>query len=84
MLFLIIIENHFNEILELIRHAKQKAILTVNSELINLYWNVGKYISDKTSADNWGKSIVSSLSEFIKEKDPSIIGFSSQNLWRMK
>ena len=73
-------ENHFEEILELIKQAKQKAILAVNSELIDLYWNIGKYISDKTSADNWGKGVVSSLSEFIKEKDPSIKGFSSSEL----
>jgi predicted nuclease of restriction endonuclease-like (RecB) superfamily len=77
-------EQHFDKIIELIKHAKQKAFLAVNSELINLYWDVGKYISDKTSSDNWGKSVVASLSEFIKEKDPTIKGFSSQNLWRMK
>ena len=78
------VDKYFGEILNLIVHAKQKAIIAVTSELINLYWNVGKYISEKTIAENWGKGIVNNLSEFIKEKDPSIKGFSSQNLWRMK
>ncbi len=76
--------KNFHEIFDLIVQAKQQAILAVNSELINLYWNIGKYISEKTIAENWGKSIVKNLSDYIQEKDASIKGFSSQNLWRMK
>ena len=42
------------------------------------------HILTKTTKDNWGKSIVTELAEFIKTKDPTIKGFNSRGLWRMK
>ena len=78
------IEKNFDDILQLIVVAKEKAVLAVNTELIGLYWNIGKYISEKVSSSEWGKVIVKNLSEYIFRKEPDIKGFSSQNLWRMK
>ena len=78
------IEKNFDNILQLIIVAKEKAVLAVNTELIGLYWNIGKYISKKVSSSEWGKGIVKNLSEYIFRKEPDIKGFSSQNLWRMK
>ena len=76
--------QNFNEILRTIQASKQKALQQVNTTLIELYWEVGKYISAKTISENWGKSVVKELSEYIKEKEPTIKGFSDKNLWRMK
>ncbi len=83
------IKNHiqtssFNEIVILIKNSKQKAFSQVNSTLIELYWNIGQYISKKTIQEKWGKSIVEELAIFIKQKEPMIQGFSDKNLWRMK
>ena len=83
------IKNHiqtssFNEIVILIKNSKQKAFSQVNSTLIELYWNIGQYISKKTIQEKWGKSIVQELAIFIKQKEPMIQGFSDKNLWRMK
>ena len=78
------ITKHFDEVFVLIQNAKQKAIASVNSELIDLYWNVGKLISERTKEGSWGKGVVDSLSKFIQDQDPTIKGFSSQNLWRMR
>ncbi len=77
-------EINFNELLSLITTSKQKAIKQVNSTLIELYWEIGKYISTKTIKENWGKSIVKELANYIKLQDPLIKGFSDKNLWRMK
>ena len=52
--------------------------------MINLYWNIGKYISEKIKKSEWGKGIVSNLSDYIKQTERDIKGFSTQNLWRMK
>ena len=76
--------ENFNEILSTIQISKQKAYTQVNSTLIELYWEVGKYISTKTIKENWGKSIVKELANYIKMQDPTIKGFNSRNLWRMK
>ena len=40
-------ENDFLYIVSLIKSAKERALLSVNTELINLYWGIGQYISNK-------------------------------------
>ena len=76
--------QNFNEILITIQSSKQKALQQVNTTLIELYWEIGKYISTKTIKENWGKSVVKELADYIKEKEPTLKGFSDKNLWRMK
>ena len=77
-------EKEFIEIVNIIQKAKEKALISVNKELIELYWQVGKYISNKVKRTKWGKSIVSELADYISKKEPEIKGFSSSNIWRMK
>ena len=69
--------QNFNEILKTIQTSKQKALQQVNSALIELYWNVGKYISTKTLKENWGKGVVEDLAEYIKKQEPTLKGFTS-------
>jgi predicted nuclease of restriction endonuclease-like (RecB) superfamily len=76
--------DNLNEILSTIQNSKQKALQQVNSTLIELYWNIGKYISTKTIKENWGKSVVKELAKFIEQKEPTLKGFSDKNFWRMK
>ena len=56
----------------------------VNKSLIELYWEVGKFISSKCVSDKWGMATVRQLAAHIKEHEPSITGFSARNLWRMR
>jgi len=78
------LKTQFNEVLSQILQAKQKAIQQVNVALIELYWDVGRYVSQQVHSQHWGKSVVSELAFFIKENEPNIKGFSARNLWRMK
>jgi predicted nuclease of restriction endonuclease-like (RecB) superfamily len=78
------LKQQFSEITTLIAKAKAKAYQAVNKELVNLYWNVGEYVSKQVAAKAWGKSVVKELADFIQISEPNIKGFSSQNLWRMK
>jgi len=81
------IENHknsFNEVLTLIQKSRQVAYNQVNQTLMKLYWSVGEYISHKTTKENWGRGVVEELAKYIKEKDPTIGGFTTRNIWRMK
>ncbi len=74
----------FQHIVELIKHARHRSLAAVNTEMISLYWNVGRFISSKIESDGWGKATVQSLAAFIRRKEPHATGFSSQNLWRMR
>jgi len=77
-------EKRFADIIELIKNSRANALKSVNTELINLYWNIGEYISKKVEQSDWGKSVVKELSDFIQKNEPEIKGFSDKNLWRMK
>jgi predicted nuclease of restriction endonuclease-like (RecB) superfamily len=77
-------DNRFTAIIQLIKQSRTNAIKAVNIELINLYWNIGEYISKKIEQSEWGDSVVTELATFIQTHEPEIKGFSDKNIWRMK
>jgi predicted nuclease of restriction endonuclease-like (RecB) superfamily len=78
------LQADFDVVLEMIAAARTKAITAVNTTLIDLYWNIGQYISQKIAADGWGKGTVKVLAEAIQRRYPGASGYSAQNLWRMR
>ncbi len=62
------LQTQFNEVLFAIDDAKGKVYHNINKELITLYWNIGKYISDKIESKLWGKSVVENLASYISQK----------------
>jgi len=74
----------FEEIVAIIERSREKAFRAVNRELIEMHWEIGRYISEKVTASNWGKSVVQEFSLFIQSHFVGIKGFSTQNIWRMK
>jgi predicted nuclease of restriction endonuclease-like (RecB) superfamily len=77
-------EAGFAEIVSLIAAARQRALQSVNTTLIDLYWQVGEYISRKIEASEWGDGIVPQLAEYIARTQPGQRGFTRDNLFRMK
>ena len=78
------ISAQFADVVGMIRIAKQRAYAAVNSELIELYWQIGAYISQQVEKAAWGKSVVEQLADYIRTQESNSEGFSKQNLWRMK
>ncbi len=78
------LQPHFSEVITLIKKARRDAFRAVNVELINLYWEIGRYISERTESEGWGKSTVQQLANYIAQNEPDAKGFSDKNLWRMK
>lgn len=76
--------SDFGEVIQLIQKARNNAYRAVNSELINLYWDIGRYISERTQREGWGKCTVAQLAQYIQLKENNSKGFSDKNLWRMK
>ncbi|HFK5568707.1 TPA: PDDEXK nuclease domain-containing protein [Elizabethkingia meningoseptica] len=77
-------EQSFTEVIHLIRQSRIRAVRAVNTELINLYWSIGAYISEKVEQAEWGQSVVKELAGYIQRTEPEIKGFSDKNMWRMK
>ena len=77
-------EEQFVEVLNQIQTAKQQAFQQVNETLVQLYWNIGKYISEQIEEAHWGKGVVLELANYIQTNAPDLKGFSDKNLWRMK
>ena len=77
-------DNRFTDIVQLIKRSRTNAIRAVNAELINLYWNIGAYISKKIEQAEWGDSVVTELANFIQTYEAELKGFSDKNIWRMK
>lgn len=75
--------NSFAEIAKLIQDRRARVLRAVNTELIDLYWEIGKILSHKVRQAEWGRGTVTELANFLKIKEPSIKGFSASNLWRM-
>lgn len=69
---------------ERVRAAQLAALRAVNTELVGLYWDIGRMIVGRQEAAGWGKAVVARLSEDLKREFPGVAGFSVQNLWYMR
>lgn len=74
----------FNEITQLIVAARQRAVQAVNTELIELHWQVGAYISRKIESAEWGDGVVAQLAAHLALSQPGLRGFTRRNLFRMR
>lgn len=74
--------SFFNDIRQRIRQAQYEAMKAVNTEIIALYWEIGRSIAEK-QADGWGKSVVEQLAADLQREFPGIKGFGSRNIWYM-
>lgn len=66
-------------------YSKQiKITISVNTELLHLYWIIGKSISEKLKNSNWGANVIETLAKDLKNEFPSQKGFSRSNLFSMR
>lgn len=76
--------NNFSNIISIIEAAKQRAMKAVNAELINMYWEVGKYLSSLVEDSSFGDKVIDEVAAYIAENNPTIKGFNRRGLYRMK
>ena len=77
-------EIAFADVVKMIDTARQHAYQAVNTTLIELYWQVGAYISAKLAAAEWGDGVVDQLAHFLASNQPGLRGFTRSNLFRMR
>jgi len=76
--------NDFGPVIALIESARRRAYQTVNATLVELYWEIGEYISRKLAVAEWGDGVINELAEHISNLLPGLRGFTRRNLFRMR
>jgi predicted nuclease of restriction endonuclease-like (RecB) superfamily len=67
-----------------IRAAQLRATLAVNSELVLLYWHLGREILARQTREGWGAQVIDRLSRDLRHAFPEMRGFSVRNLKYMR
>ncbi len=67
-----------------IKQSQIKASISVNSELIQLYWDLGRQIVEKQQNTAWGSGFINQLSQDLKAEFPEMSGLSTTNLFAMR
>ena len=66
-----------------IQSAQTRAVLAVNSELVRLYWDIGRLIANRQQREGWGAGVIPRLASQLKHELPGLKGFSERNIDRM-
>jgi predicted nuclease of restriction endonuclease-like (RecB) superfamily len=67
-----------------IRSAQQRASLSVNRELVLLFWQIGRDILERQQAQGWGAKVIDQLAHDLTAAFPDIKGFFRRNLLYMR
>ena len=76
--------NDFGAVISIIENAKGRALKAVNAELINMYWEVGEYLSELCAESTYGDKVIDDVANYISATAPTIKGFNRRGLYRMK
>jgi predicted nuclease of restriction endonuclease-like (RecB) superfamily len=64
--------------------ARTQAVLAANSALIELYWEIGLEILERSARENWGSKVVERLEADLRREFPDMTGLSRRNLLYMR
>ena len=67
-----------------IHAAQQRAARSVNSELVLLYWQIGRGILERQGREGWGAKVIERLAQDLRNAFPAMKGFSRANLLYMR
>lgn len=59
------------------------AIAMVNTTALQMYWEIGQYISLQLKSARWGTKVVGDLADYLKRQNPRRRGLSKRNLYNM-
>ncbi len=77
-------KTSYTEVLHIIKAARESAFSKVNEELILMYRDIGKYISEKSKDAKYGEKYVDGLADFFAREYPELKGFTRRGLYRMR
>lgn len=77
-------DTFLQELKDRIRLAQVRAALSVNRELVVLYWSIGRDILTRQKDEGWGAKIIDRLSYDLTKAFPEMRGFRARNLKYMR
>ncbi len=77
-------DNNYSEIVKIIQSARERAFYKVNEELIGMYLQIGKYVSENSRDAAYGDAYVEGLADFFAKNYPELKGFTRRGLYRMR
>ena len=69
-------KNWISELKSKIRAARRKVAYSINSQLLEMYWEIGKDISEKQEESKWGSKFIEQTAIELKHEFPEVKGFS--------
>lgn len=76
--------SFFKEIINTINSARYQAFKSLNKFNIGQNFEIGRIIVENQEKNQWGQSIVDTLSKDINRQIDGVVGYSPQNLWKMR
>ncbi|MGY4543631.1 putative nuclease of restriction endonuclease-like (RecB) superfamily [Arthrobacter sp. UYNi723] len=67
-----------------VRAARNTALRTVNTQLIELYWSIGRTILERQEVESWGSGVIGRLADDLRAEFPEMKGLSRSNLFYMR
>ena len=77
------LETQFEFVNSLIERYRSSAIAMVNTTALQMYWEIGQYISLQLKSARWGTKVVGDLADYLKRQNPRRRGLSKRNLYNM-
>ena len=69
---------------ERIARERIKAVLSANSAMVLMYWDIGRAILERQKEEGWGAKVIDRLSHDLRKAFPDMTGFSARNLKYMR
>lgn len=76
-------QSLLGEIKTAIKQARLRATLAVNAEMILLYWQTGRMITERQLQEGWSAKVIPRLAADLRQEFADLKGFSERNLGYM-
>ena len=76
--------NIVSRLKEKIKQTRLQAVVVVNKQLIDLYWEIGNTILQQQKKEGWGTKVIDRLAADLKSGFPDMKGLSSRNIKYMR
>ena len=79
----IVNDDSIKDIVKVIETHRENAYRKVNEKLVTMYYEIGKYLSEKVASEKWGSKVIDNIAHEINNKYPTLKGFDRRGLYRM-